>query len=227
MTTANDIIKDALQELGVVGAGDTVQPEDAALGLRRLNQVLQTLANSPLMRPVLAEVSVTLTSAQTYTIGPSGAVVTARPLKVMSASTTDSAGNETPVGVINAVQWAEIFNKGVTGGPPLYVWYEAATTNGIANVYPKAPGYTLILRCQTILASFASPTTSVSLPEGYETMLGLMLADALAPAYGRQLSPDSRRRMMGATAVVRRTNSEPLLLSVCDPGYDYQIERGY
>ena len=227
MTTALDIITDALQELGVVGAGDAVEPEDAALGLRRLNQVLQTWANSRLTLPALVEISVTLTTAQTYTIGPSGGTVAARPVRVNSAKARDSAGTEHPVGVINAAQWDEIAVKDVSGGPPLYVWYQATNTNGTANVYPKASGYTLLLDCQTLLTSFASTATTFSLPDGYEAALYLTLADSLASSYGKQLTQDTRRRMAGAVSAIKRTNTEPLLLCIDGGGEDYQIERGF
>lgn len=227
MTTALDIITDALQELGVVGAGDAVSPEDAALGLRRLNQVLQTWANSPRTLPVLTEVSITLTTAQEYTVGPSGDVVALRPVKVVGALATDAAGNDYPVGVINQVQWGDIFTKNVTGGPPAFVWYEATSTNGTVHVYPKAPGYTLALDCQALLTSFASTSTSFTLPEGYEAALYLTLADALASSYGKQLSQTSLRRMAGAVSAIKRTNTEPLLLSIDDGEQPYQIARGF
>lgn len=227
MTTALDIITDALQELGVVGAGDAVSPEDAALGLRRLNQIMQTWANTRLTFPALTEVSVTLTSAQDYTIGPTGGTVAVRPLKVNLAKARDSGGFEHEVGVINAAQWDEIAVKDVSGGPPLYVWYEATLINGTAHVYPKAPGYTLVLDCQALLTSFASTTTTFTLPDGYEAALYLTLADSLASGYGKQLPPDTRRRMAGAVSAIKRTNTEPLLLRVSDEGQDHQIERGY
>lgn len=227
MSTALDIITDALTELGVVGAGDTVEPEDAALGLRRLNQVLQTWANSRLTIPALTEISVTLTTAQTYLIGPGGATATTRPVKVNTAKSRDSNGTEHPVYVINAAQWDDLAVKDVTGGPPLYVWYEATSTNGTAHVYPKAPGYTLVLDCQALLTSFASTSTSFTLPDGYEMALYLTLADALAVSYGKQLPPDTRRRMAGAVSAIKRTNTEPLLLRVTDEGQEYQIERGF
>ena len=227
MSTALDIITDALQELGVVGAGDAVSPEDAALGLRRLNQVLQTWANSRLTIPALTEISVTLNTAQSYTIGPSGGTVAARPVKVQTATALDSGGNESPVHIINAAQWGDIFTKDVSGGPPLYVWYQATLTNGTAHVYPKAPGYTLKLDCQVLLTSFSTTGATFTLPDGYEAALYLTLADSLASSYGKQLSPDSRRRMAGAVSAIKRVNTEPLILSVCDSGQDYQIERGY
>lgn len=227
MTTALDLITDALQELSVVGAGQAVEPEDAALGLRRLNQVLQTWANSRLTIPALTEISVTLTTAQSYLIGPGGATATARPLKVLNATALDASGQEHPVGIITSQQWGDIFNKDVTGGPPNYVWYDATNTNGTIYVYPKAPGYTLKLDCQVLLTSFAYTATAVTLPDGYESALYLTLADALASSYGKQLPPDSRRRMMGAVSAIKRTNTEPLILQVLDDGQEYQIERGF
>jgi hypothetical protein len=226
MATAADIIFDALAENGVVGASDTVPAEDAAFCLRKLNQAVQRWSNARLMLPTLTEISVTLTGLQSYTIGPTGTTVAARPLKVVGATATDINGVSYPVKVWTRPEWDSIAVKDVTGGPPTVVWYDATNTNGRIYVYPKSDGYTLSLDCYTLLTSFEM-STSVTLPEGYETALMLTLADDIASAYGKQSKPDTRRRLAAAMSLIKATNAEPLYLSGGIGGEEFMIERGY
>lgn len=227
MTTAVYIINDALSEIGVIGVAETPSAEDTAFCLRKLNQILQRLSNSRQMLPVSTGISITLTSQQNYLVGPGGATVTARPIKVTSATATDSSGLESPVSVATQEVWDSIANKNTSGGPPTHVWYEALNTNGRVWVYPKAPGYTLNLDCLTLLTNIPNPSTDITLPEGYDSVLTLMLADDIAPAFGKQTSPDTRRRLNAALATVRATNLEPLYLSLGMAGQSFQFERGY
>lgn len=230
MANAQTIITDALLEIGVLGPADSLPPEDAALGLRKLNQILQRWSNLRLMLPVLTQINVPLNGGQIYSIGPSGDVVALRPLRVMSASSVDNFGTEYPCNVINQELWNSISVKNVVGGPVSDVWYEATNTDGRIHVYPKAASnYSLHLQCMVLLDSFTL-SEDVALPEGYETALTLTLADDLASSYGRQSSPDLRRRATAAVRVVKRTNSEPLLMGT-EAGMvqqrRFRIERGY
>ena len=227
MTTALQLIEDAFAQANLAETGQDLSAEDAALGLRTLNRLMGKWSNLRLFFPVLAEYSVPMTGAASYTIGPTGGVVGLRPLKVNSATATDAGGMEYPVKILTREQWDAISVKSVTGGPPSCIWYSADTTNGRVYAYPVSTGYTLKLDCQALLTSFASTATAFTLPDGYESALGLTLADSMAAAYGKQLPQDTRRRMAGAVSAIKRTNTEPLILAVCDSGQEYQIERGY
>lgn len=226
MTTAATIIADALAEIGAIGAGDAVAPNDASLALRKLNQIAQRWANTRLMIPALTEIAVTLNGAASYLVGPGGATVTLRPVKVNSATATDANGTEYPVEVLTRDRWDAIAVKNVTGGPPSLVWYEPVNTNGRIHVYPKASGYTLKLDCQVLLTTFAL-ASDISLPDGYESALTLTLAVDCAGAFGVKASQDLRMRAMGARAAIHRTNTEPLWLSIDSGGEPFMIERGY
>lgn len=227
MTTAANIIADALIEIGVQGAADTTSAEDQSLCLRKLNQIMQRWSNSRLAVPVLTEISVPMTGAQTYTIGPSGVVVAARPIKAMSATAIDANGLEYPVSLYSRRDWDAIGLKNVTGGPPDIAWYQPSTPNGVLHVYPLSTAYTLKLDCMTLLASFPSASTTVVLPEGYESALTLNLADDIAAAFGKQTTADTRRRCAAAMAAIKATNTEPLYLDLGMRGQDFEIDRGY
>ena len=228
MTTALQIITDALTEVGVVGAGDTVSPEDTDLALRRLNQVLQRWANLRLLSPVLTEISVPMTGAASYTIGPSGVVVAARPIRVESARSVDSAGTEYACNIYSAALWDEIPVKAVTGGPPSVVYYSATNTNGTLYVYPRpSSGYTVKLRVLSLLETY-TVNEVLALPEGYESAFTLTLADDLFNAYGKPSSADVRRRATAAVRALKRANSEPLLMSIDTGGLGvFEMARGY
>lgn len=227
MTTAAQIIDDALQEIGVLGAGQTAYAEDATLCLRKLNQILQSWSTGRLYVPYLAQVTVTLSGLASYTIGPAGAVVAARPIRVESASARDASGYDYDVSVKTREEYDGIAIKGTTGGPPECVFYDKTLTNGTLYVYPKGSGYTLTLDCLSLLTSFASVSTTLTLPEGYERALYLTLADESAAAFGRTVSPDTRRRQAGAIKAIKRINAEPMLLDIDTGGELFQIERGY
>ncbi len=229
MTTALDIITDALFEIGAAEAGQSVPAEDAALALRYLNRILQRWANMRLLIPALTTINVPLTGAASYTIGPSGADVTAaRPVKLNSAFAVDSAGQTSHVRVYSRAEFDAITDKTVTGGPPVGVYWRTSPTGttGTLYVYPTSDGYTLTLVCQTLLTSFANVAASVVLPEGYESALVLTLADDLAAPFQVPIRPDVQRRAAAATRAIKRSNYEPLLVNVGEDA-DYEIERGY
>lgn len=227
MTRAIDIITDALQEIGVVGSGQSPSAEDADLCLRRLNQIIQTWSNARLTIPYLREISVPLDGSQEYTIGPAGDVVASRPVKVVDATWVSTAGNEEPVDIISSKQWGEIFDKGTSSDRPSYIWYESTTPEGTLHVYPRATSGSLTLDCQTLLTSFDETSTDVDLPEGYEAALFWSLAKAIQGPFRTRLTVEQQMMAAGAMSAIKRTNAAPLLLSVDGPGYEYKIERGY
>lgn len=228
-TTALDLITDALAEIGCAEVGQAIPSADADLALRYLNRLLQRWSNMRLLLPALTDISVPLTGAGSYTIGPSGADVTAsRPISVQSAYARDSANIDTPVRVVSRAEWDIITDKTVNGGPPTECWYQSTPTSamGTIYVYPRATSsYTLHLVCQTLLTSFALADT-VTLPEGYESAIVLTLACDLAAPFQVPLRPDVQQRAAGATRAIKRTNSEPLLLNVRESA-EFDINRGY
>lgn len=225
---ALDIITAAMDELSLTESGQTIPAEDASKGLDRLNRILGKWSNMRLLFPTLTEISVTLTGAGSYTIGPTGDVVTSRPIRVNSASTIDANGVEYPVEVYSRELWDSIGVKAVTGAPVSVVYYEAINTNGRIYVYPRANGSTLNLDCQVLITSFPTLTTDLTLPDGYADALVLALADSMAASYGLPVPADIQRRHAAAVRAIKRTNAEPVLsrIDLVD-GQDFMIERGY
>ena len=228
MTTALDIITDALMDNGIIGASQAPNAADADFALRKLNQILQRWSNQRLMFPVLAEVSVPLTGAASYTIGPSGADVTAtRPLRVTHATHIGTDNIESPVAILGREQWDAIPLKAVTGGPPESIWYDAEVTTGRVYVWPKADSGSLKLDVLSLLSSFADTSTSCTLPDGYESALTLALTCDLRPAFRLPADIDLKRRLAAAVGVLKRTNYEPVMLAGVSESERALIERGF
>ncbi|MGL4441457.1 MAG: hypothetical protein ACRCUE_19570, partial [Bosea sp. (in: a-proteobacteria)] len=141
MTTALTLITDAMAQANLTEAGQSLPAEEAQIGLRALNRIMGKWSQMRLMIPALAQYSVPLTGAASYTIGPTGAVVGLRPIKVLSVTATDAAGTDYPVDLRTQDQWDSIAVKATTGGPPSEVWYQPLLGNGRLWVYPVSTGY--------------------------------------------------------------------------------------
>ena len=230
MTTALQLIEDAFAQANLAETGQDLSGEDAALGLRCLNRLMGKWSNMRLLFPVLAEYSITLTGAGSYTIGPTGVVAGLRPIKVLGVSSVDAAGLESPVSIRTQPQWDGIAIKNSTGGPPSEVWYQPTLTDGTLHVYPLCTGYTLKVDAQALLTSFASLAADLTLPDGYEAAIVPTLADELCSSFGINTPGDVLRRAAGAVRAIKRTNQQPIqaahdLAGIGDGSY--MIERGY
>jgi hypothetical protein len=229
MTTALQIINEALEEIGVKEIGQPLPAEEADRGLRILNRVLGTWAQMGLLAPSVTAVQVPMTGAQSYTIGPTGDVVAGRPVKVVSVTASDTGGVDYTVQLLGKTEWDLIPLKAVDGGPPMYAWYDATVPDGRLYVYPQAGSeYTLHVDCQALLASFPTISTDVAMADGYLNALSLAVAIAAAPGYSVPVSADLQRSATAAVRALRRASYQPVNSShELAAQTEFLIERGY
>ena len=226
MTTALQLIEDALREIGIKDDANALSAEESAHGLRVLNRLLGRWSQRRLLLPVLSDVSIPLDGSASYTIGPTGDVVATRPIRVEMARHVLN-GLEYPVRVLNQQEWNAISDKALTGEPVCDVWYEATPTNGTLHLHAIASTGTLKINSRALLLSVTSLTQVLTLPEGYEDALVPALADACASSYQIQTSGDVLRRAAAGMRAIQNANAEPLYLDVGLTGEDFQIGRGY
>lgn len=226
MTTAATIIEDALREIGVLGDDQAMTAEQTTGGLRALNRLLERMSNQRLFNPVETQLSYPLTGSQSFTIGPSGADLTAaRPLRVIGAYAT-LADISYPVRLLTAQEWDSIGYKVSSGGAPAGVYYEATYPSGTVYVYQPTAGYTLKLRVLTVIDSFADHAEDLALPPGYEEALVLNLAVRLAPGYGAALRAETINDARNALRIIKRTNVQIPTLNAMPRGDDSWLESG-
>lgn len=214
MATAADVILDALQMLGVYGAGDTVSAADQAIGLSVLNDMLDVWSNESLASFCILEQSVSLiTGQQSYTIGTGGNINATRPLKILEDPGTcfvrDQNGNDYPVAVVPRDEWNLIVDKTVSSNIPDVLFYDPQFPLGVINLWgvPNIGGYTLFFDSYQQLGGFPTAATTFSFPPGYKRAVGTNLAVSLKPYFADgQLDPLILKEAAETKGSIKRTN---------------------
>lgn len=219
MATALDMIKRAMRLIGVLSKGETPDDQDAADGLVSLNAMLGSWSNERLMIHVLTLDDVSLTPGkQVYTIGPGGEIDTVRPTSIDPSTYVLWNGVSYPVQVLNLQQYNGLALKGLEANIPEAIWYSPSYPLGQLTLYSvPTEAMTLKLWSSKPFTSFATLTTQVTLPPGYEEALAFNLAVRIAPEYETQPSAEVSRTAVTSKKLLKRTNLEvPQLSPVSD-----------
>lgn len=220
MTTALDIITDAYGLLGVYGIGDSITSQDAQLGLRTLNDMLDSWSNESLTTFAILEQSFALQpGVQSYTIGPGGTINQVRPIRILEGPGTayvqDQNGNNYPVEVVPKDKWNMYSNRSalITSDFPSILYYDNQFPLGIINVAPfPTIAYTMFFDSYLQLVDEASLTQAITLPPGYGKALKFNLAVDLKPYFSdAQLDPDVIKQAMEAKGNVKRSNQRQVV----------------
>lgn len=187
----SDCIKAAYRGMEVIGSGDVPSTSEYADALEALNNMLASWSVKRYVPPQLISESFSVSSGvSSRTIGPSGQLVTARPLKIVSAFLRDSANNDYPFGKIgNKTEYDAISYKSHTERPS-EIFYLDTFPNG--TIYFNSitdAAYTLYLQSQKQIVEFVAVTDTWSLPEEYDVAVKLNLQIHLSAEFGVQLSP--------------------------------------
>lgn len=226
MTTALDIVKRSMRLLGVYSIGETPSADEVADSLRALNAMLDSMANENLF--VFAktlDVVPLVANDGVYTVGPTGDVITSRPVEVSSASYIDYLGVSYPLRVDTLNDFNSIPVKALIAGIPQELYVLPNYPNITLNLWPvPSQTMTLNLWSNKLIQSFANATDVLTLPPGYERMLGYCLAEEMAPEFDVVVSADIKQKAAHARKVIKRTNTEVPRLSM---PYGVPAGRGY
>lgn len=209
MTTALDLIKRAHRLIGVYSIGETPSADECADSLMALNAMVDSWANEKLMIPVATLDSITLTPSQaSYTIGPTGTVVSGRPISVDGSSYLEWLGVSYPLSVLTLQEYNAIRLKSLNTTLPCALWYKPDYPNGTLTLFPvPTVPMTLKLWSWKPLSSFTL-TGDISLPPGYEKALAYNLAVELAPENEVQVPMAVARQAATSKKLIKRTNLE-------------------
>lgn len=221
MTTALDILSRSLRMLGVYSAGESLSAEEGTDGLAALNALVAEMSNGAMVYAKTLD-SIALTANQTsVTVGPSGATLTARPVRVLPESYIDLSGVSYPLEMFTLQQYNEIGVKAQTG-IPVGLWVQTDMPNVTITPWPiPSQAMTLKLWSDKVFASFPSLTTVLSLPPGYENGLAAMLAVEVADEYEVAPSPSVMMKASRARRVLKRRNTQVPRLTLDVPGCGY------
>ena len=223
MTTAQDIIQDALEMIGIYAPGETMSGADSSRGLTVLNDMIDSWSNESLACYAINENSHTLTPNQfQYTIGPGGDINTTRPLYIIdtpgSAFIKDPQGNRYQIDVVPRDDWNLSPSDQTTSNVPSQLFYDPQYPLGIINLYPVPTlGWTLYFDSYLQLVEFTGLTSTINLPPGSTLAVKTNLAVALQPYFATaQLSEVVANRASVSKGNIKRTNIRPVT-AVFDP----------
>lgn len=206
MPTARVLIQNALRPLQVLGVGQSLSAEDAADGLKVLNNMLSFFSTKISLVYTETNEQFNLTNGViSYTLGPGGDFNTVRPTQILAAY-IEYAGDSYKLREATANQYAGFEDKDEVGIPSFY-YDDGGFPLRTLRLF-SAPFATMVLFLTSIkqLTSFASLNTDIDLPPGYEPMITYNLSTWLAPEYNRAVPDDVRKMANDTMAAIKSLN---------------------
>ena len=192
MSTAQDIIIQALTTLGELGQNEPASADDLSYCLTRLNGMIDSWSTERLSLYMMTQGLYTLTAnTQDYSIGPSVTLSSGtRPALIETASMIVTGTIRNPMNMLSSKQWAVIPEKGLTGLLPTDLYVDQNYPNVGLHVWPIPSGTPAMeLFYWAPLQQFASLSASLSMPYGYQDALTFGLMLNIAAGYNKALDP--------------------------------------
>lgn len=188
VSTARDIIRLALHELGIIAIAETPSAEDTDLSFDKLNLLVDLWSGKRLMHLTTVKESFTLVASQnSYAIGDGQTFDTVKPLNISSAFLR-SGTRDYPLAVVDRENYDREPEKTLEG-KCIKLFYDKgasqqATRTGTIYLYPTPDeAYTLFLNMIQPFTQFTSLDNNVTFPTGYKSAIISNLAVSLAPAF--------------------------------------------
>jgi hypothetical protein len=171
-TSAQDLIQDALEMLGIYSPGDSISAADSARTLFILNSMLDEWAGETIF--VYQTVALTgpiASGTAQYTIAEAGATVTApRPNRIAygnGAASVTVGSTTTPVNVVSAIEYQSLSAYSPAPGTPDTLYYQPSYPQGLLNLLPtpNAAGTLTFAAWQPVI-SFPELSTEVTFAVG-------------------------------------------------------------
>lgn len=212
--TVNDLITDALTDLGVLQAGEVPTFSDSDLGFRRLNGLVDGWITQRLMIYTTDSGDGTFTGAATFTVGFGGDCNILRPtlynlITVVWYDANAVPQVEYPLTPFTDDGWFNLPNKDMNAPQPTNYWWRADFPLANITLWPgptaNANRFFRIYYPQQIV-EFTALTQTVVLPPGYRRFIVSNLALELAPAFGVDPPPSLIQRARDSRDDVMRAN---------------------
>lgn len=214
MTAPVDLITLALKDIGALGVGQSISPEDTADALATLNMMLGQWNAERLSVYHLIDTAIQSTGAQSYAVGPGGDFNIPRPFKINAAYarlTTTGVSNavDFPITLIEAREdYSKIAIKTLASFPR-WGFYDSAYPLGNLLLYPVPnSSFELHIVTMDVLPQFTDSATQFVLPDPYMAAIRYNLGVYLAPSYQIQPMGTLVQLAMNAKRVIKRMNNQ-------------------
>ena len=198
MATTRDIILDAYITSGIKGLAQDVEGEELAFALKQFHKIIDDLNTQNLWSYSYVELTGNLVAGQdTYTIGPTGDIVGARPFEIESFAVVENRAYR-PLSVLGNKDFFNLRRTEDVEGQPNVFRYQQDYPNGTIQVYPSPSiNYEYKIQAQLLVTEYGINDV-VELPAGYVGYLEYALADRLANLQrspNPMLSEETRKRL--------------------------------
>ena len=208
MSTALELINSSLRLATVLASGETATADEAADGLKSLNDILEnwSLENLTVWQGDNEQYSLT-PGTSSYTIGPGGTFNATRPIRI-GLSFIRINGADFPIEQWSLDEYNSVAVKNIGGIPERFVYLNEYPLGQII-LYPvPATASTLFLNTDRVLTFPVTLATQLAFPPGYEKALRYTLATNLAPEYGVAVSPAVASIAVSSKADIKRANKK-------------------
>jgi hypothetical protein len=201
--------------IGVLSVGDALSPEESQDGLEALNAMLDSFANDK--QVIYASTLDTIAwspSTSSYTVGPTGTHVSARPVTLLTSCYFDWGGVSYPLVPITVDEYNQISLKGLNTTIPQYIWCNPTFPDSTITIWPTpSDAVSVKLWSNKILLNVPTLTTPLDLPPGYKDFIDYNLAERLAPEYEVQVPMAVAKHALLTRKAIARTNFVSLQMS--------------
>jgi hypothetical protein len=217
MTTTLDVISRSLRLLGVYAPGDAIPAVEAQDALSVLNRLVTDWRLEELMvYSIDRDVFTATANVQTFTIGPTGDWVRARPLRIDQANWQYQGTQiNIPMDPLNDQEYQSLVVRNVQGAIAIKYYYNSTYPDGEIFLWPK-PTTTgeVVIFAQHAWTGDATLTTVIALPPGYQAAMEYCLAVELYPEYPRPtgINPLIVQMAEQTKARIKAINEEPPLM---------------
>lgn len=207
--TAQQLIEGALRLIDQLAPGYSASADHLSVGLTALNDLLETWSAEGFLLYRLAQDSLTMTGAASYTWGSGGNINTERPVKVRAAYASVS-NIALPVRLATAEEWSAVIDRTATGLYPELALLDYGYPLITIRLWPNPSSGSLVFHSVKPLARVSALNSDMNLPVGYEYALRHGLAMHLAPEFRRAVPAEVVAAANAGKAALARLNAELL-----------------
>lgn len=230
MATAREFCSLALQEIGVLAAGETADAANMAFAFTRFQQQLNSWQADGNALAVQNRLTYTLPSGEnTATIGPVGGDITAqRPVFVRGVNYLIPGSTppvETPMGPMDDDQYMALSIKTLESQLPTLYFYQSSVDSVLGTFFfwpTVTQNVEIAIYVAVGVGEPATLTSTVQGPPGYAEAFLYDLAYRLCTPFGRPVPPLLPQMRSEAIGRMKRQNVQPGLM-----GVDQALIGGY
>jgi hypothetical protein len=143
MPTASELIHSSMRLIGAIAAGEALEINELNDGLITLNQMMASWSTERVTVYEIRRDSFSLSSAQSYTMGPSGVFSAPRPTQIVAARA--SSGNYgRGLTIVDVNRWTQILERGGAVNLPMRAFVDYNSPLATVHLWPVPVAGTVI-----------------------------------------------------------------------------------